>query len=100
LTCNDPKYNDIPTLESITPNPPHNRVERVFLWGFMSHHQPFQNVGDITLATGLAASPAWVPWLDSLNQLLTTSTLLVGMVLGVTRLWTFWREWRSTDKDE
>ncbi len=43
-------------------------------------------VGDSVLATGLVAAPAWASWLGDLNQVLTTLTLVVGLVLGVGRL--------------
>ena len=49
------------------------------------------SVGDVTLAGGLAASPAWAPLLNSVNELLTTATLIIGIVLGVMRLWALYR---------
>lgn len=64
----------------------------------MTHHQPFQNAGDISLAGGLATSPAWAPWLDSVNEVLTTGTLLIGLVLGLARLWVAFKDWRATNK--
>ena len=41
-----------------------------------------------------ATSPAWAPYLDSVNDLLTTCTLLIGVVLGLIRLVAFWRNRR------
>ena len=46
---------------------------------------------DSVLATGLVTSPAWATWLGNLNQMLTTATLIVGLVLGLGRLWQFLR---------
>jgi hypothetical protein len=48
------------------------------------------------IATTLIASPAWVPWIDSLNTLLTTLTLLVGLALGVGRCVAFLRKKTKT----
>ena len=48
-----------------------------------------------TLAGGLATSPAWAPYLDNVNELLTTVTLLIGVVLGLIRLVAFWRDRRA-----
>jgi hypothetical protein len=44
---------------------------------------------DSVIAGGLVASVAWASWLSELNQVLTTLTLLVGLALGVGRLWQF-----------
>ena len=50
-----------------------------------------RTVGDGVLATGLVTSPAWASWLGDLNQMLTTATLIVGLALGLGRLWQFLR---------
>ncbi|GBE44827.1 hypothetical protein BMS3Bbin10_02932 [bacterium BMS3Bbin10] len=50
---------------------------------------------DVMLAAALIASPAWASWLGSLNQLLTSITLLCGAVLGVCRLWLFLKRLRN-----
>lgn len=76
------------------PNRPRESVEPVFLWGFMPSH-PIQNIGDITLAGTMVSTPAWVPWLESINAGLTTATLLIGMALALARLWSWWCEWRE-----
>ncbi len=47
---------------------------------------------DGALATSLISAPAWAPWLSEVNQLLTTASLGVGLVLGAGRLWLFLRE--------
>ena len=39
------------------------------------------------IAGGLMAAPAWVPPLSSVNEMLTTLTLVLGVALGVARLW-------------
>lgn len=52
-------------------------------------------VKDSILAGLLMASPAWVPWLSSLNEILTTITLLCGALLGMGRLWMFVKRRRN-----
>ncbi|MBC8050876.1 MAG: hypothetical protein H7X92_12145 [Chitinophagales bacterium] len=49
-------------------------------------------MGDGAIATSLISAPAWAPWLNEVNQLLTTASLGVGLVLGAGRLWLFVRE--------
>lgn len=44
---------------------------------------------DSLLASGLITSPAWVPWINEFNEILTTATLIVGLTLGLCRLWLF-----------
>lgn len=44
---------------------------------------------DSVLAGFLLAAPAWAPWLTSINEILTTVTLLCGALLGIGRLWLF-----------
>ena len=46
---------------------------------------------DAAIAAGLIAAPAWVPALSSVNDVLTTVTLLIGVALGAGRLWLFVR---------
>lgn len=54
---------------------------------------------DVLVAGGLITSPAWASWLDNINEVLTTATLLIGLVLGVIRLWLFIeRRYRSTSE--
>lgn len=65
----------------------------------MPHHNTSETAPDAILAAGLVSSPAWGPWLTQLNQLLTTATLIVGLTLGVARLWVFWRNRSQKDKD-
>lgn len=43
-------------------------------------------VADAALITGLLTSPAWAELLSSVNLLLTSFTLVVGLVLGLLRL--------------
>jgi hypothetical protein len=57
-----------------------------------------QNASDALLTGGLVSAPAWASWLAQLNQLLTTTTLAVGLVLGLVRLWLFWREHRRSKR--
>jgi hypothetical protein len=52
-------------------------------------------ITDGALAAGLVTAPAWAPWLGDLNQVLTTATLFVGLMLGIGRLVQFLREKRK-----
>lgn len=56
---------------------------------------PTKAATDAVVAAGLIASPAWVPALSSINEALTTVTLLLGVALGVARLWAFLRRRRE-----
>lgn len=64
----------------------------------MENHTTSQNLSDAALTGCLVSAPAWASWLAQLNQMLTTGTLAVGLVLGVVRLWRFWREQRSAPR--
>ena len=55
-----------------------------------------QNASDALLTGCLVSAPAWASWLAQLNQLLTTATLVVGLVFGLVRLRRFWREHRRS----
>lgn len=50
---------------------------------------------DVVIAGGLITSPAWASWLAEFNTVLTTLTLILGLVLGATRLWGFYRKHMS-----
>lgn len=50
---------------------------------------------DIVIAGGLITSPAWASWLAQINTVLTTITLVLGLVLGATRLWRSFRKGQS-----
>ena len=67
--------------------------------GSMTIPHSVQNAGDVTLASGLIASPAWVPWLDGINSILTLVTLALGLCLGAIRLWIVIRDDRKRRKD-
>jgi hypothetical protein len=41
---------------------------------------------DIALSTTLVTSPGWALYIGHINVLLTTATLLVGLVIGVLRI--------------
>lgn len=62
-----------------------------FLLGSMTH-PGLQNAGDISLTAGLITSPAWATWLADINLALTTFTLVVGLIIGLARLWVLWRD--------
>ena len=47
---------------------------------------------DLVIAGGLVSSPAWAGWLGNVNVLLTTISLLVGLALGLSRLWLAWHD--------
>ncbi len=44
-------------------------------------------VQDSLLAGSLITAPAWVPLLNTFNEFVTTVTLMIGLVIGLTRLW-------------
>lgn len=49
--------------------------------------QASKSIEDGVLASSLITAPAWGPWLSELNDILTTLSLLVGLAIGVYRLW-------------
>jgi hypothetical protein len=55
---------------------------------------PSQGVSDTILAGGLVTAPAWAGALSNVNALLTMMSLLVGLLIGVIRLWHLCREKR------
>jgi hypothetical protein len=59
-----------------------------------------QLAADATLATGLLSSPFWGQWLTQFNDVLTAITLVIGIVLGVSRLWAFWRDQRHRRNED
>ena len=61
----------------------------------VQHHPPGDAVRDYSLAGALASSPLWAPWLADVNEWLTFAGLLVGLALGLKRLW---RDVRSPEK--
>jgi hypothetical protein len=48
---------------------------------------PSHNISDSVLTGSLVSSPAWASWLGDFNQLLTTATLVIGLAIGLGRLW-------------
>ncbi|TWB22141.1 hypothetical protein FBZ89_104391 [Nitrospirillum amazonense] len=59
-------------------------------------HQ-FAKVADAALITGLLTSPAWAALLANVNAILTSATLLIGIILGLLRLR---RELQKMDGDD
>jgi len=59
---------------------------------------PSHSLPDTVIAGSLVAAPAWGPWLAQVNQLLTTATLVVGLILGCGRLWLFLRDRRERQR--
>jgi hypothetical protein len=58
-------------------------------------HDPSQGVSDAILAGGLVAAPAWAGPLSEFNALLTTVSLVFGLLIGAIRLWRLFREKRD-----
>ncbi len=58
------------------------------------HDHPSHDVSDAILAGSLVASPAWTVPLSQVNALLTTISLIVGLLIGAIRLWQLWRDKR------
>lgn len=54
-------------------------------------HDASQGVSDAILAGGLVTAPAWAGALSDVNALLTMASLLVGLLIGIIRLWRLWR---------
>ena len=57
-------------------------------------HDPPQGLSDAILAGGLVAAPAWAGALSDVNAMLTMVSLIVGLLIGVIRLWRLWCERR------
>jgi hypothetical protein len=67
----------------------------------MSLKQPFTlGAADVTLAGSLVSSPAWAPWLANFNELLTTMTLVIGVILGLFRLWAAWADYKRKNRGD
>jgi hypothetical protein len=52
---------------------------------------PSHGVSDAILAGSLVAAPAWSVPLSDVNALLTTVSLLIGLLIAAVRLWQLWR---------
>ena len=62
----------------------------------MAHKLELTNaVRDGLVAAGLVAAPAWAPPLADINALLTTLSLIIGVLLGLARLWLFLKRRRE-----
>jgi hypothetical protein len=57
-------------------------------------------VPDSLLAGSLITAPAWAPWLAQLNQLLTTASLVIGLALAGSRLWSIYKDRQRRDDDK
>lgn len=44
-------------------------------------------VEDGVIASSLIAVPAWSAWISEFNHILTTLSLLIGLAIGLHRLW-------------
>ena len=52
-------------------------------------HQSNQTdkIQDSVIASGLITAPAWSAWLSEINGFLTTVSLVIGVAIGLHRLW-------------
>lgn len=48
---------------------------------------PSGTIQDSIIASSLISAPAWSSWLNYLNGWLTTLSLIIGLLIGVHRLW-------------
>ncbi len=55
----------------------------------------FPAMPDGLIASGLVTAPAWATWLNEINQVLTTASLGIGLLLGAARLWLLLRQHHS-----
>lgn len=62
-------------------------------------HQPTGTIQDSVIASSLISAPAWGAWLNELNGVLTTLSMLVGLVIGLHRLWVVYSGPRNKSKD-
>lgn len=46
-----------------------------------------ETLQDSVIASSLITAPAWGLWLSEINGVLTTVTLLIGIAIGLHRLW-------------
>ena len=91
-----PKLYQYSYSENSETNPP-STARRVFSWANSS--MAATGAGDVTLAGGLLTSPVWASWLAEINHMLTTITLVIGILIGLVRLWVAWKEQgRERDK--
>ena len=63
------------------------------------HYHPTATVQDSVIASSLIAAPAWGAWLNELNGVLTTLSLLVGLLIGLHRLWVVFSATKPKSKD-
>lgn len=54
---------------------------------------------DSLIASGLITAPAWAAWLSEINQVLTTASLGVGLILGAARVWLVLSQLRQRQKN-
>ncbi len=62
-------------------------------------HQPTGTIQDSLIASSLISAPAWGAWLNELNGVLTTLSLLVGLIIGLHRLWVVYNAPINKPKD-
>ncbi len=62
-------------------------------------NQPTGTMQDSVIASSLIAAPAWGAWLNELNGLLTTLSLLVGLFIGLHRLWVVFSAPKNKSQD-
>ena len=57
--------------------------------------QSWKTIEDGVIASSLITAPAWGAWLSELNVVLTTLSLLIGLTLGIYRLWRIYQRNRD-----
>jgi hypothetical protein len=55
----------------------------------MPQNSQSNDTSDTLLAGYLVLSPAWASWLNDVNELLTTVSLIIGIGFALVRLWFF-----------
>ncbi|MEM7619818.1 MAG: hypothetical protein AAF228_05055 [Pseudomonadota bacterium] len=53
---------------------------------------------DGVVAGSLITAPAWAPLLSTFNDLLTMVTLIIGLIIGLIRLWALVKKGNSPDE--
>lgn len=60
---------------------------RLHLQSLTQHSNQTDKLQDSVIASGLITAPAWSVWLSEVNGFLTTVSLLIGVAIGLHRLW-------------
>lgn len=60
---------------------------------------PSGKIQDSIIASSLISAPAWSTWLNQLNGWLTTFSLIIGLMIGLHRLWLILKPTSSISKN-